>query len=89
MRPLDERHTSLVRNTSSGERLKEEMAARLLLRSALRATTTCRAAPVPALARGMAVGGELETFKHDKANECMRLHNIVQLSAKDSQASSR
>ncbi|KAM3873766.1 cytochrome c oxidase subunit 5B, mitochondrial-like [Diretmus argenteus] len=33
------------------------MAARLLLRSALRAATTCRAAPAPALARGMAAGG--------------------------------
>ncbi|XP_033986665.1 cytochrome c oxidase subunit 5B, mitochondrial [Trematomus bernacchii] len=33
------------------------MAARLLLRSALRAAKTCRAAPVPALSRGMAAGG--------------------------------
>ncbi|XP_070706584.1 cytochrome c oxidase subunit 5B, mitochondrial [Pempheris klunzingeri] len=33
------------------------MAARLLLRSAVRAATTCRAAPVPALARGMSAGG--------------------------------
>ena len=38
-----------------------EMAARLLLRGALRAATTCRAAPVPALTRGMAGGGEDET----------------------------
>eukprot|EP00064_Thunnus_orientalis_P022910 superscaffoldBa00008160_g23131 len=33
------------------------MAARLLLRSAYRAATTCRAARVPALTRGMAAGG--------------------------------
>lgn len=37
------------------------MAARLLLRSAFRAAKTCRAAPAPALARGMAAGGEDET----------------------------
>ena len=34
------------------------MAARLLLRSAVRAATRCRAAPAPALTRGMAAGGE-------------------------------
>uniref|UniRef100_A0A8C8LMH7 Cytochrome c oxidase subunit 5B, mitochondrial n=1 Tax=Oncorhynchus tshawytscha TaxID=74940 RepID=A0A8C8LMH7_ONCTS len=33
------------------------MAARLLLRSSIRAATTCRAAPVPILTRGMAAGG--------------------------------
>nr|XP_020444203.1 cytochrome c oxidase subunit 5B, mitochondrial-like [Monopterus albus] len=33
------------------------MAARLLLRSAFRAATTCRAAPVPALTRGVTTGG--------------------------------
>ncbi|XP_069023114.1 cytochrome c oxidase subunit 5B, mitochondrial-like [Embiotoca jacksoni] len=33
------------------------MAARLLLRSAVRAATTCRAAGVPALTRGMGAGG--------------------------------
>uniref|UniRef100_A0A6Q2XVD8 Cytochrome c oxidase subunit 5B, mitochondrial n=1 Tax=Esox lucius TaxID=8010 RepID=A0A6Q2XVD8_ESOLU len=35
------------------------MAARLLLRSAIKAATTCRAAPVPALTRGMAAGGNI------------------------------
>lgn len=35
-----------------------KMAARLLLRSAFTAARTCRAAPVPALTRGMAAGGE-------------------------------
>lgn len=38
-----------------------EMAARLLLRSAFRAARTCRAAPAPALTRGMAAGGKNET----------------------------
>nr|XP_020444202.1 cytochrome c oxidase subunit 5B, mitochondrial-like [Monopterus albus] len=33
------------------------MAARLLLRSAFRAATTCRAVPVPALTRGVTTGG--------------------------------
>ncbi|KAK5851502.1 hypothetical protein PBY51_023049 [Eleginops maclovinus] len=33
------------------------MAARLFLRSAFRAAKTCRAAPAPALSRGMAAGG--------------------------------
>ncbi|XP_042621343.1 cytochrome c oxidase subunit 5B, mitochondrial-like [Cyprinus carpio] len=33
------------------------MAARLLLRSAVRAATTCRASPAVALSRGMAAGG--------------------------------
>ncbi|XP_051542161.1 cytochrome c oxidase subunit 5B, mitochondrial [Myxocyprinus asiaticus] len=33
------------------------MAARLLLRSAVRAATTCRASPMAALSRGMAAGG--------------------------------
>ncbi|KAJ8380115.1 hypothetical protein SKAU_G00008930 [Synaphobranchus kaupii] len=33
------------------------MAARLFLRSSIRAVTTCRAAPVAALSRGMAAGG--------------------------------
>lgn len=37
-----------------------EMAARLLLRSAFRAARTCRAAPAPALTRGMAAGGKNE-----------------------------
>lgn len=35
-----------------------KMAARLLLRSAFRAARTCRAAPAPALSRGMAAGGK-------------------------------
>ncbi|KTG42404.1 hypothetical protein cypCar_00011158 [Cyprinus carpio] len=34
------------------------MAARLLLRSAVRAATTCRASPAVALSRGMAAGGQ-------------------------------
>lgn len=38
------------------------MAARLLLRSAFKAARTCRAAPVPALTRGMAAGGEDVTY---------------------------
>ncbi len=37
------------------------MAARLLLRSAVRAATSRRAAPLAALSRGMAAGGEDET----------------------------
>ncbi len=46
------------------------MAARLLLRSAFRAARACRAAPAPALARGMAAGGEQETnFKLQNVTE--------------------
>lgn len=37
---------------------RRKMAARLLLRSAVRAATACRAARAPALSRGMAAGGE-------------------------------
>lgn len=41
-----------------GDSKEVKMAARLLLRSTIRAATTCRAAPVPALTRTMAAGGE-------------------------------
>lgn len=37
---------------------EEDMAARLLLRTAVRAATTCRPSPVVALSRGMAAGGQ-------------------------------
>lgn len=55
-----QQHVISVR-PGSGDSKGGEMAARLLLRSAFRAARTCRTAPVPALTRGMAAGGEDKT----------------------------
>ena len=53
------------------------MAARLLLRSAFRAARTCRAAPAPALTRGMAAGGENRTDTESLESERPKKHEFV------------